>query len=172
MCTVLGALILGACAVAAPTGPTVLVVPPEGKGLGQFQQEDGACQAYALQQIGYRPQPQKANDVAVAGAPIGSAAAAAPGVAAGVGTGPAADTNDDSTSATGLQQRYDIADVECMAAHGNQLQRFPIAWSNWYRALGYATYDWPWAGPTVAFSFLRSGPRFRRSFVHAGYHHG
>jgi hypothetical protein len=167
----LGALILGACAVAAPTGPTVLVVPPEGKGLGQFQQEDAACQAYALQPIGYGPQLQKANEVAATGAPIGTAAGTAADLA-GVGTGPATATNDTSTSATGLQQRYDIAYVQCMAAHGNQLQPFPIAWSNWYGSLGDATYDGPWVGPTVAFGFLRSSPRFHRSFVHPGYHHG
>jgi hypothetical protein len=49
-----GALGLTACAAAAvpPSGPTVLVLPPEGKGLGRFQQEDANCRNHASSQIG------------------------------------------------------------------------------------------------------------------------
>jgi hypothetical protein len=46
------ALGLTACAVVPPSGPTVLVLPPEGKDLGRFQQEDANCRNYAASQIG------------------------------------------------------------------------------------------------------------------------
>src|SRR3712207_1177615 len=46
------ALGLTACAVVPPSGPTVLVLPPEGKNLGRFQQEDATCRTYASSQIG------------------------------------------------------------------------------------------------------------------------
>ena len=48
-----GAFGLTACATAVPpSGPTVLVLPPEGKSLGRFQQEDANCRNYAASQIG------------------------------------------------------------------------------------------------------------------------
>ena len=48
-----GAFGLTACATAVPpSGPTVLVLPPEGKNLGRFQQEDANCRNYASSQIG------------------------------------------------------------------------------------------------------------------------
>ena len=48
-----GAFGLTACATAVPpSGPTVLVLPPEGKALGRFQQEDANCRNYASSQIG------------------------------------------------------------------------------------------------------------------------
>jgi hypothetical protein len=45
------ALGLTACAVVPPSGPTVLVLPPEGKDLGRFQQEDANCRNYAASRI-------------------------------------------------------------------------------------------------------------------------
>ena len=48
-----GAFGLTACATAVPpSGPTVLVLPPEGKSLGRFQQEDANCRNYASSQLG------------------------------------------------------------------------------------------------------------------------
>jgi hypothetical protein len=48
-----GALgLTAACAAVPPSGPTVLVLPPEGKDLGRFQQESANCQNYAAAQIG------------------------------------------------------------------------------------------------------------------------
>ncbi len=40
LATVMGGFLLAGCAVRPPTGPTVLAVPPEGKALSQFQQEE------------------------------------------------------------------------------------------------------------------------------------
>jgi len=48
-------LALACCAVAPPTGPSVVVVPPQGKDLGLFQQEDAQCRAYARAATGTAP---------------------------------------------------------------------------------------------------------------------
>ena len=48
-----GASGLTACATAVPpSGPTVLVLPPQGKNLERFQQEDANCRNYASSQSG------------------------------------------------------------------------------------------------------------------------
>jgi hypothetical protein len=49
---VAGMLALGACAAALPSAPSVIGLPPAGKDLSQFQQEDASCRAYASQQLG------------------------------------------------------------------------------------------------------------------------
>ena len=48
---ILGTIALCACAVAPPTGPAVVALPPVGKNLAQFQREDTTCRGYAQQQI-------------------------------------------------------------------------------------------------------------------------
>ena len=68
-----GILGLMACAVPPPTDPTVLALPPEGKDLVQFQQEDTSCRGYALQQIGYDLPQQAANQNALGSAAVGTA---------------------------------------------------------------------------------------------------
>jgi hypothetical protein len=47
-----GALAITACAVVPPTGPTVVALPPRGKSLAAFQQEDAGCRNYAGATIG------------------------------------------------------------------------------------------------------------------------
>jgi hypothetical protein len=42
-----GALAAAACAAVPPTGPTVVALPPRGKSLAAFQQEDAGCRGYA-----------------------------------------------------------------------------------------------------------------------------
>jgi len=44
-------LALSACAAVPPSGPTVIALPPLGKDLGQFRQEDATCRSYAQQQL-------------------------------------------------------------------------------------------------------------------------
>ena len=51
----LGLGILSACTV-VPTGPSVLVLPAVGKSMDVFQGEEGACRAYAQQQLGGAPE--------------------------------------------------------------------------------------------------------------------
>jgi hypothetical protein len=91
---VLGVLGLTACAVSPPTVPAVLALPPEGKDLARFQQEDTGCRGYAQHQIGYGSPQQAANQNALgsaaAGTVVGASAGAAIGAAAGAaGTGAA-----------------------------------------------------------------------------------
>ena len=46
------ALILGACVVPPPAGPSVGALPPKGKDAAQFQQDDLTCRQYAWQMLG------------------------------------------------------------------------------------------------------------------------
>jgi hypothetical protein len=48
----IAALALGACAIAPPSGPSVMALPAEGKTFEQFQADDATCQQYASQRIG------------------------------------------------------------------------------------------------------------------------
>ena len=47
-----GTLALVSCAVAPPSGPSAVAVPPQGKNLATFQQEDAECRTYAGGAIG------------------------------------------------------------------------------------------------------------------------
>jgi hypothetical protein len=190
----IGALALGACTVAPPTGPDVLALPPAGKNLAQFQQEDANCRGYAQQRIGDGAAQQAANQNAVgsaalgtgvgaaAGALLGAAAGSAgTGAAAGAGTGlllgSAVGANSASVSATELQQRYDAAYAQCITASGNQIRAFPAtppygAYTYLYPPY-YSPYS-PWFGPSVSLGFFgRFGPRFHHHrFARGGFHSG
>jgi hypothetical protein len=140
----LGILALKACAVAPPSGPAVVALPPEGKDLARFQQEDTGCRGYAQQQIGYGSPQQAASQNAV-----GSVSA--------------------SASVQQQQQQYDIAYAQCMAASGNTLRQFPGGWP--YGPYGYPyafSYYEPWFGLPVAFGFFGG---FGHNFHHQGFHH-
>ncbi len=124
------ALLLGACET-LPEGPTVAVMPPSGKPLDLFQQEDLYCRNYATQSLG--PQAaQKGNSQVLSSALIGSAVGALLGNALGgnsrsagtgaamglamggmVGSGNAQDTS------MSYQDRYNIAYEQCMSTKGN-----------------------------------------------------
>lgn len=150
-------LALSACAVAPPQGPTIVALPPAGKDLTQFQQEDNTCRGYAQQRIGYGSAQQPADGSA------GTAATGGPGNA--------------SESAADLQQRYDIAYAQCMTASGDQLLAFPVAWP--YGPYGYP-YPYPgfyspWFGGSLTVGFFDGfGPHFHNhfGFVHHGFRRG
>ena len=129
-------LLLSAC-VTIPTGPSVMVLPGDGKNFDQFQMDDGACRQWATQQTGTTTQ-QAANESgatsAVVGTVVGAALGAAIGAAAGnpamgaaVGAGAglfggtAAGANNAYISAEIAQRRYDHAYIQCMYAKGNQV---------------------------------------------------
>ncbi len=137
LAALLGGFLLAGCTVRPPTGPTVLAVPPEGKNLTQFQQEEANCRNYAFNQIGVSPA-QGANQAvagsAVAGTALGTAAGAllgaaagSPGTGAAVGAGTgllagsAVGANNAQVSSAGLQARYDQAYTQCLASTGNQV---------------------------------------------------
>src|SRR5260221_12858614 len=82
-----GPLALGACAVAPPTGPSVMVLPAKGKSFADFQEDDAVCRQYASQQIGYGAPAQAANYSAVSSAVVGTALGAAAGALLGAAAG-------------------------------------------------------------------------------------
>jgi hypothetical protein len=131
------ALILSACAVEAPSGPSVPVMPGDGKTLGQFQQDDASCRQYASQQTGGTSPSAVANQAALGSAAVGTGLGAAsgaiigsatgnPGVGAAIGAGAglvagsAAGVGNAAAAAGNLQERYDIAYQQCMATTGNR----------------------------------------------------
>lgn len=129
-------LALVGCAT-IPKGPSVMVLPPQGKPFEQFVAEDTICRQWAAQQIGLSPQEtvnQNALTGAVAGtaigagigAAIGSAsgnvgAGAAIGAGSGLLVGTAAGANAGQVYGWEAQRRYDIAYMQCMYAKGNQI---------------------------------------------------
>ncbi len=129
-------ILLSACAT-VPSGPSVMMLPGQGKSFEQFQSDDAGCRQYAQQQIGMTPgqaASQSAVGTAAVGTAIGAAAGAAigaatghPGTGAAVGAGggllvgTAAGAGAGATSGGAVQRRYDSAYTQCMYAKGHQL---------------------------------------------------
>jgi hypothetical protein len=176
-----GTLIIGACTVAPPEGPSIAAMPPPGKNLEAFQQDDGACRQYAAAQTGISPgqaAQQSAVNSAVVGTVLGAAAGAAIGAAAGnpgagaaigAGTGAlfgtASGANAAAISGANVQRRYDVSYAQCMAARGDNVP--PIA-SNYYPAppypppaYAYPAYYYPYP-PYPAYVGVGFGYRWRR----------
>jgi hypothetical protein len=133
------ALLLGACAT-VPTGPSVMVLPGSTKSFEQFQADDGVCRHWAQQQTGISSG-KAANSQTATGAVVGTAVGAAAGAAlgaaagnpavgaaAGAGVGLLGGTAVGAGHAQGayhsVQQRYNMAYMQCMYAKGNQI---PVA---------------------------------------------
>jgi hypothetical protein len=163
LCAAAGTLALAACAVAPPTGPTVAAMPPQGKNLQAFQQDDGACRQYAAAQTGVAPaqaaQESQFNSAAlgtVLGAGLGAAIGAAagnPGVGAAIGAGSGAivgtaqGANAAAVSSADAQQRYNVSYAQCMSAKGNTVPNmtatgYPAPAGYPYPAPGYAAYPY------------------------------
>ena len=130
------ALLLTAC-TSVPTGPSVMVLPGNGRNFEQFQADDALCREWALYQTGSTPN-KAATTSAVTGAAVGTvvgaglgaaigAAAGSPatGAAVGAGAGLLGGTAVGASNAYGsgysVQRRYDIAYMQCMYAKGNQI---------------------------------------------------
>ena len=163
-------LALGACAVAPPSGPTVMALPGQGKSFEAFQQDDYACRQYAFAQTGGASPAQAATNSAVGSAVVGTALGAAAGAALGsVGgamgagaaiggatgllAGSAIGSNNAQASAGGLQAHYDTAYTQCMYAHGDSVQPAPGSYAGYpgYPAYGYPVPAYPYAyGPSVS----------------------
>lgn len=122
------ALLLAGCA-STPLGPTVRAMPPQGKSFDQFAMEQAGCKQYAEDQV--RGQAERANTTGIIegvagtalgaglGAAIGGGEGAAIGAAGGalLGTGVGASTSGHEQK--GIQQQYNDAYLQCMAAKGN-----------------------------------------------------
>lgn len=152
---------LGACAVAPPAGPTVMAMPGQGKSFEAFQQDDGICRGWAMQQTGGVQPAQAASDSAVGSAVLGTAlgagigaalgsvggalgAGAAIGGAAGLLMGSAIGASNAQASAGDVQYRYNAAYAQCMSAKGNSVQQPQPAYAGGY---GYPAYGYPAAYP-------------------------
>ncbi len=153
---------LGGCAVAPPTGPSVVVMPGEGVSYSAFQTDDATCRDAAARSVGYASPAQSANQAAVgsavAGTAIGAVAGAAlgavsgnagAGAAIGAGTGllvgSAAGASNAQASAYGLQRQYDTTYLQCMAAKGNKVPELPAETTYMAPAPGYYPYPPPYA---------------------------
>ena len=129
-------LLLAGC-VTVPTGPSVMVLPGNQKDFEQFQYDDAVCRQWALQQTGMVTA-QAATGTTVEGAAVGTVLGAATGAAigaaagnpaagaavgAGVGMlgGTAAGAQSAQSAQWTVQQRYDMAYMQCMYAKGNQI---------------------------------------------------
>ena len=131
-------LALGGC-VTVPQGPTVMVMPGAGKTFEAFQADMGACQQFAQASINGPTQAAQSNagasvaGSAMAGAAVGALLGAATGNASagaawGAGTGmlmgSSAAGGGGAVSSYTLQRQYDIAYMQCMYAHGNQVPSY------------------------------------------------
>jgi hypothetical protein len=116
-----------------PNGPSVMVLPGTGLSFEQFRNDDVICQQFAFFQVGGTTPNQAAMNSgavsAVAGTGLGAAAGAAigggSGAAIGAGSGLAAGsmigTGAAGSSMYEVQQRYDVAYIQCMYAKGHQV---------------------------------------------------
>ncbi len=168
-----GVALITACTIPPPSGPTVMAIPPPGKNLGVFQQDDGQCRTYAAATIGALPPGQapptmstpppsdaKAGD-------LGAAGGSEPGYAGNV----AAAATYAASGAYDVQTRYDIAYTQCIYSSGNAILPMPASVYG-YNAFEDADYPWygdpwfEWAGLGFA-----GGGVFVFDRNH-GFHHG
>jgi hypothetical protein len=136
MLAIAGAVFLMGCA-AVPTGPNVMVLPGNGKNLDQFQADDARCRQWAVRQTGVAPARASAESTAegaAVGTVLGAAGGAAVGAAGGnpatgaaVGSGlgllggTAVGASNGQDARWSLQNRYDVAYMQCMYVSGNQI---------------------------------------------------
>jgi len=129
-------LALGGCAT-LPTGPSVNVLPAQGKSFDTFRSEDASCRQWAEQQLGAATQQAYDQNVATGavagtalgagvGAALGSAshhagAGALIGAAGGLLIGSVAGADSGQVYGREAQRRYDNAYLQCMYSHGNQV---------------------------------------------------
>lgn len=127
-------VLLAGCAT-VPTGPSVMVLPPQGKPFDLFQKEDTACRQWATQQIGISPDDASKERVlrgatigTIIGAGIGTlfgaagghaGGGAAFGAASGLIIGSASGASESQAYGWDAQRRYDSAYQQCMYANGN-----------------------------------------------------
>jgi YMGG-like Gly-zipper len=123
---------LAACAT-APTGPSVLVLPGEGKSFDQFRADDYECRQYASFQVNGSTPDDSAAQSGVKSAAVGTAVGAVAGglmgghrgagTGAGVGliAGSMAGAGAARSSQYSTQRRYDFAFQQCMYAKGHKV---------------------------------------------------
>ena len=127
---------LSGCAT-LPAGPSVNVLPAQGKSFETFRNEDATCRQWAERQSGAPLQETYETNVAtgaIAGAAIGTGIGAAlgsvsghagtgalVGAAGGLLVGTAAGSNAGQVHGGEGQRRYDNSYIQCMYSYGNQV---------------------------------------------------
>jgi hypothetical protein len=151
---IIGVGMLAGC-VSVPDGPSVMVMPGDGKNFPQFRSDDYECRDFAHYQIGGKTADQAAANSGIESAAVGTVMGAAAGAAinggrgAGVGAGAGLVMGSligaDAANASGrsLQHRYDIAYEQCMYTKGNKV---PMA-GNFARSPRRANYSTPYLPP-------------------------
>ncbi|MGD0191417.1 MAG: YMGG-like glycine zipper-containing protein [Rhizomicrobium sp.] len=124
------AVLIAGC-VTPPMGPTIPVMPGQGKSLDAFQQDESACEGYASQRTA--GQAEAANNKAITegvigtalgaglGAAIGGGRGAAIGAGSGAVVGTAVGSNTSNWAQMSIQQKYDFAYAQCMQTKGDQV---------------------------------------------------
>jgi hypothetical protein len=117
--------------VTEPMGPSIPVMPGQGKPFAAFQQDDYACRQWAQQNVAGEAQQANNNAVGTAaigtllgaglGAAIGGGRGAAIGAASGAVGGTAVASGPAAQAQYGIQQRYDNAYAQCMYSKGDQV---------------------------------------------------
>ncbi|HPU80273.1 MAG TPA: glycine zipper family protein [Accumulibacter sp.] len=127
------AVILSACVVLPPEGPSVMVLPGSGQRFEQFRADDAMCRNFASQAIAPRTPQSAAVDAGVAsaalgtviGAALGAAVDGSRGAAVGAGIGLLAGSSSGvaaaNASSYGLQRRYDQNYLQCMYSRGHKV---------------------------------------------------
>ena len=130
---------VSACAT-IPAGPSVMVLPGQGKSFEQFQSDDYVCRGWANAQAGTTPgaaATESGTSSAVVGTVLGAGLGAAigaasghPGIGAGIGAasgllgGTMVGVGASQAAAGSVQWRYDTAYSQCMYTKGTQI---PVA---------------------------------------------
>lgn len=130
-------LIISGCATAMPQGPTITVLPAQGKPFAQFQSEDTNCRKWAVDSTGITPRELHNQDTLTGagigtligsgvGALLGSAsghmgAGAAIGAGTGLLIGSTIGSDTGRINSEVAQRRYDTAYLQCMLSNGNQI---------------------------------------------------
>lgn len=144
------------CAVAVPTAPGVMVMPPPNKPLASFQSEDAYCRRAAYDRAGASQGAQSAAQNATTTAVLGTATGAAAGAligsvgahlgagglvgaAYGLVVGGAMAVRQAEASSRRLQYGFDTVYVQCMYSYGNSAPTPPLpvahyAPTPWYSA--------------------------------------
>lgn len=127
---VAGAFLIGGCAT-RPLGPSVMVMPAPNKPFEVFAQDQALCRSFADQQMNGAA--ASANNQAVGSAIVSTALGAGLGAAISGGGGAVIGAASGAILGTGIgasassyanfdiQQRYNMAYVQCMYARGNQM---------------------------------------------------
>jgi hypothetical protein len=123
-------LFLSACA-SEPLGPTIPVMPAQGKPFDVFQSDQALCKQFASGEVEGGAQQANNRQVGTAvvgtllgaglGAAIGGGRGAAIGAGAGALGGTAVGAGPSGQAQYSLQQRYDLAYAQCMYSRGNQV---------------------------------------------------